>query len=197
MYCTFHRIAISSLTILAVGLLVSPAKQVNAQSRFSCEQMTHPTSPNNQPEWTTVANVSRGKFPIIIWRTTKWGANFQPYERCQKVTNRFNQLNSKGELKFLYASEAKGPNGDVYPVICGSQTQAPSSNTSICPNNNILFTIEKYEKDKNYMTSQEIIDHLQDIRYGAKGPFVRGRKWIDMDDFLENAPVADPPLWGD
>lgn len=157
----FVASALLSFVLAPLGVKAAPSSQ------FYCGQY--------QGKPATLAKTSRGDVPIIVWTST-WasGSGFTPQKRCGMVSQKFQQFNASGTLKFLTTGNING-----YGVLCAVKSQTS------CKASDILLTLEKGENP------QLILADLLKVRDGASGPIERGNTWINMDDFLRYAPTVE------
>lgn len=129
----------SFLTAIAIALGATPmASQPSAaQSRqFFCGLSY------NYPA--TMVRHTRKSVPLIVWTENSWiNDKWTPRKRCEALSDRFQDLNNKGELRVLKTGRVNG-----LPVICGL-----SSNLGSCNRSNVLLTL-KGDQDPNLVLDQ-------------------------------------------
>jgi len=141
------------LTGLALALSVTLASNQpsQAQSRqFSCGLS------DNYPV-TVVRHPTRGSVALIVWtNTSQISDTWTPQKRCQEVSDRFQKLQNKGELKILKTGTVNGQY-----VICGLGT-----NQRACDKKNVLLTMTKDRDPK------QVLEQLLNTRVAASGEAV-------------------------
>ena len=111
-----------SFSVIALTSLCTSA---NAKANyFSCEIIS------NVP--TTVANMASGKkVSVIRWVSNTFSnSGWSPSARCNKVSQRFTELNQKGTLRYLTTGRVNGQN-----VICAAIRKGDRCN-------DLLFTLK-------------------------------------------------------
>lgn len=129
-----------------------------------------PTQPGSSSAATTFQCVSLGTNyatvakraerttpPMITWKSTEFGSQYTPQQRCNIVSNRLNQVVAAngGRLKNLQLTygPVKGTS-----VIC-----YVNSRNEICNSNNILLTLRKSDRGRE----REILQQL--VTFSLKG----------------------------
>ena len=146
---------------LALGTTLVASQPSQAQSRqFFCGlSYGHPTTMVRQP---------RGNTPMIVWTENSWISDtLTPRKRCQQVSNRFQELHNKGQLRTVKAGRVNGQ-----PVICGVANAQGSCNSS-----NVLVTLTR-DQNPNKIAAQ-----LLNTRASASGQpvYLSGKQegWIE------------------
>ncbi|WP_017719468.1 COP23 domain-containing protein [Kamptonema formosum] len=128
---------------------------------------------------TTFAVTSRGRVSVIKWISEYFtGSGWNPEQRCQEVSERFQQLYSAGRLNYLSAGRQNGQ-----PVLCALRS---STHTEDCA---LLFTLKPGDD------ATRLLEQLRQIARGdaAAGPVLGGIRAgapvVNMRNFLKNAPV--------
>ncbi len=159
------------------------AQSVQAQSTtFFCGM--------SQGEPVTMAQTPRGNIPVIRWVSNYFGGSgYTPEKRCQIVSQKFQEYNQNGDLKFLTTGKVNGQ-----PVICPT-----SQNGGNC--NGVLFTL------KPGQNPNQVLQDLMSVRDRASGPLRQlgsgdnsnnqqnseSRTYIEMERYLRNAtPDSNP-----
>jgi Circadian oscillating protein COP23 len=176
-----QAIGITALGLLTATLWVLPAQAVpQPNDRFFCGKSRNPVTGDMIP--TTIARTQRGNVLMIHWRSTFFANSlndFTPESRCLEVSRRFQTFYSQGNLSYLTTGKINDQN-----VICVAQEYGGSCK-------GLLLTLEP--KDD----SQAVLRDLMDVRVNARGPITRGAAsttYIDVEDFLDNAPVQTEPI---
>ncbi len=147
---------------------IADTKHANAQSKFHCGNS------NGFPA-TMVTTQSGKRVPIINWKSTTFSsAGWTPQRRCQLVSERFNKLDSTGQLNYLTVGYINN-----IPVICGSSAKGNGCN-------GLLYTL------KPGQNAARTLRNLLAIRYKATGPLTEtaSRPYISIksiEDASENA----------
>jgi Circadian oscillating protein COP23 len=102
----------------------------------------------------TAVKTRKGDVPLIYWDSDTFNrAGFSPEVRCQKVTERFTNLYSSGQLKYLATGTVRSQ-----PVICGVRVSKTKCNSS-----NMLFTVKPGSDPRN------VLRQLNAVRNRAAG----------------------------
>jgi hypothetical protein len=147
---------------------------------FFCQPTFDRASKERIP--TTVAWVPqrKGHVRFIIWKSEYFTqSGLTPEQRCQKVTQKFQEFYDQGRLNYLSLGKNNG-----YPIICGLTNQ-----TEPCNGNNQLFTI------KLTSNPQEVMARLMDIAEGkAADPLFQtsgGKVYIPLPKLFENSNIIN------
>lgn len=166
---------------IALGLTATFNQPTHAQSTtFFCGSTSNGTP-------ATLARTPRGTVEVIRWVSKYFsGAGYTPQARCQEVSGRFENYKNKGALNFITAGYLNGQ-----PAICVGDGSSP------CSSDRLLFTLKKGQN------AAREIQQLFNIRSGASGPLYESTgggssasSVIDMNQFLESAPVVDAGATG-
>lgn len=135
---------------------------------------------------TTQASTSEGKTVSVIRLTSRVfdDAGWNPEQRCQEVSSRFESLRQQGKLKYLTTGRINGQ-----PVICST-----TANGGAC--NGLLYTL------KPNQDPTQTFQKLLDVRVKATGPLneTNSRPYISIDEILQTANndgsliIPSPPL---
>lgn len=147
---------------------------------FFCQPTFDRASQERIP--TTVAWVPerKGHVRFIIWKSEYFTqSGWTPEQRCQKVTQKFQEFYQQGRLNYLSLGKNNG-----YPIICGL-----TNKTETCNSNNQLFTI------KSTSNPQEVMARLIDIAEGkASNPLFQtsgGKVYIPLAKLFENSDIIN------
>ena len=145
-----------------LGTAAEPSLSQNAP--YYCAQLHR--------EWHTFIRLSDRKDPpILTWRTRYFGLS--PYDRCQQVSDRFNNFLASRSLR-----EVRSGWYNNLPVLC----------VGSCGDGEILFTLEPWKSAE---------DARQQLRTIVDQAFV-GRSIVNSDSFLESDKNGDVILhWND
>lgn len=145
-----------------------------AQERFSC----------NEREVATIVNTERGAVPLIRWTNNSFPPPYSPTERCKIVSQRFQNFDRNGTLKYIKADSVNN-----YPVLCVAAYQGGS-----CLPNGLLVTFTP-GTDAN----QALVRMLDQRVWAAEGALefcggaqcqgqivseVDGQTYVNMEGFL-------------
>lgn len=163
-----HQItSLIALSVVAGATLFVGSQSAQAsEQRFSCAQT------GGVPA--TMAKTRRGYVPVIKWSSEYFGASgWSPEARCQEVSKRFESYHRDGTLNFLTTGRMNRQS-----VVCVAQSQGG-------PCSGLLFTL------KPGSNPGQTLQKLLDVRHRATGPLNESaaRVYIDMEKFLNNAPV--------
>ncbi|MCL1467637.1 COP23 domain-containing protein [Argonema galeatum] len=99
----------------------------------------------------------RATSPIVVWRTTEFGPEYTPQQRCRIVSDRLTRAvaDNGGRLSNLYLTT-----GTVnrLPVVC-----YVNNGTSDCNSNNLLFTLDR----RSAQNPDEVLANL--LEFGTTG----------------------------
>ena len=133
---------------------------------------------------TTFARTPRGNVPMIGWVSHLGGRD--PLQRCQEVTQRFQNFSDNGMLRFLRSGTLNGQ-----PVLCAARFRGGS-----CDPSTVLITLQPGQNAQ--LVRQQLIDIGS---RASSGPirlrsndvifYENGEPYINIDKLLETAPV-DP-----
>jgi Circadian oscillating protein COP23 len=162
----FSMLSVSLLTYTYTASIAPSLSQAQpARSKFYCG--THQNVP------TTMARTSRGPVPVIHWVSNAFGENFPPESRCNTVSARFQDYYDNGTLNFLTTAVL-----NKQPAICAVKFKGGPCG--------LLFTLQA-GRDPNLT-----LKRLLNIRDRATSVALNesiGASFIDMNEFLNNAPT--------
>lgn len=149
----------------AVVMAIHPATANSTGAKFYCG--------NSGGVPATMAVNSRGSFPVIRYLTILDDGKYTPQVRCDIISKRFQEFYDQGTLNFL----TTGIKNNL-PVVCVAQTKGGACQ-------DLLFTL------KPGANPGLTLKRLMDVKSRAAGPLNESseRVYIDMNDFLANAPV--------
>jgi hypothetical protein len=130
----------------------------------------------------TVARTPRGNVTVIRWATTLGGGAFDPTNRCQQVSARFQNLNETNQLRFITTGRMNGQN-----IIC----VAAQKNGGCLPNG-LLFTLKPGSNPRT--TLQQMVNISRSATNGPILESSQARLYVDMNDVLQNAAVETAPV---
>jgi Circadian oscillating protein COP23 len=138
-----------------IDKLVAASKPTSRPSESKPPEGVEPTIStsiscvNSDGTFVTVAEQAGNKGVLFTWKTTEFGPEFTPENRCRIVSNKFNDFVrvNGGTFSNLYLTTGV-VNG--YPVICMNRSGEKSCN--------VLFTL----KQKNRRQAENIIRVLKD-----------------------------------
>ncbi|MBD2680931.1 MULTISPECIES: COP23 domain-containing protein [Nostoc] len=155
--------------------------QANSPDRvsFFCQDTFDRASNTNLP--TTLAWVleKRGHTSIILWKS-EYFPGWNPRQRCEIVSPKFQSFYNQGSLKYLTNGKVKG-----YPVICAVANEGEK-----CGKENQLFQL------KDERSSELVIYRLINILEGGGGTEAlyqnSGKQmYVPLDEFLRKAPTLE------
>jgi Circadian oscillating protein COP23 len=175
-----HAVGVIALSLIA-SMPFTPSAQAEVQSnhRFFCGKSRNAATGGIIP--TTIARTQRGNVLMIYWKSnffTNSLSDYTPESRCIEVSRRFQTFYSKGNLTYLTTGKINDQN-----VICVAEEYGG-------PCKGLLLTLESKDNP------QQVLRDLMDVRVNAKGPITRsaGSTYIDLEEFLEAAPIQDEAL---
>lgn len=162
-------VVLSTVTVLSQLALYSPAQA--GSNNFFCGR--------SQGVPATIARTSRGDVPVIRWVSTQFAnSGYTPQKRCQIVSQKFQQYNNDGTLKYLTTGWKNGNS-----VVCVASYQGGSCS-------GVLFTL------KPGQNPNKTLRQLMAVRTRASGPLneTEERVYIDMEQFLQDSPTQEASL---
>jgi hypothetical protein len=143
-------ILVTTAMVAVPSLLRLPTTETFAQTqKFFCD--TSGSIP------ATVAQTKRGNVRLITWERVMVGGQYTPLQRCQQVSNRFQEFHSKGWLRFITSGRRGGSN-----VICVAEAK-----NQPCRPDGMLFTLSPENKPVQVLTKMFSLGTLitgQEIR---------------------------------
>jgi hypothetical protein len=167
-------IAVAMSLVVAIPMAQPSHAESKPDTRFFCGKTMNAKTGQQVP--TTLASTRRGNVAMIFWKSTFFAQNgqgFSPIDRCQEVSRRFQAFYKDGVLSYLTTGKMNNQN-----VICVSDEYGG-------PCQGLLLTLEPKDNP------EQVLQELLNVRARARGPLVRGSgsSYIDVQDFLDNAPV--------
>ena len=162
---------------LIASAIAATSNPSYAQQRFVC----------NEQQISTTVQTERGTIPLIQWTNNSFPPPYTPTQRCQIVSQRFQQFDDNGTLKYIKADEINN-----LPVLCVAAYKGGS-----CLPNGLLVTFSP-GTDAN----QALLRLLDRRVWAAEGAVqfcdgceddkiiseVDGETYVNMESFLN---------WGD
>jgi Circadian oscillating protein COP23 len=167
-------LAVAMSLVVSIPMAQPSHAESKTDTRFFCGKTINAATGNAVP--TTLASTRRGNVAMIFWKSTFFGQKgqgFSPSDRCQEVSRRFQAFYQDGVLSYLTTGKMNNQN-----VICVSDEYGG-------PCQGLLLTLEPKDNP------EQVLQELLNVRARARGPLVRGSgpSYIDVQDFLDNAPV--------
>ncbi|MFB2970033.1 COP23 domain-containing protein [Aerosakkonema sp. BLCC-F183] len=106
---------------------------------------------------TIAARGDRTTSPIVVWRTTEFGPDYTPQQRCRIVSDRLTRAvaDNGGRLSNLYLTTGTLNN---LPVVCYI-----NGGSSSCNSDNLLFTLDR----RSAQNPDEVLANL--LEFGTTG----------------------------
>lgn len=149
--------AVTSLATINLPANFSQSTAAESQSNkvtFLCQSMFDAASGERIPATVAWVPERKGHVYFIGWKSEYFNkGGWTPVERCQKVTQKFQEFYEQGRLDFLSSGKSKG-----HSIICGLANQGETCNAS-----NQLFTLKTGSK------AEDVIQRLMDIFEGKSG----------------------------
>ncbi len=153
------QILVSALAFSSVVGFVSQAQaQDDNQLDQTDELATNFRCVREGRNYATIAERGdRSTSPIVVWRTTEFGADYTPQQRCRIVSDRLTRAvaNNGGRLSNLYLTTGTL---NRLPVVC-----YVNNGTSDCNSNNLLFTLDR----RSAQNPDEVLANL--LEFGTTG----------------------------
>jgi len=157
---------------IAVGAIATLNQSSYAEQKFSCDE----------EQLSTVVQSHWGELPMVRWSDDSFPPPYTPLERCREVTERFNQFNNNGTLKYMGTGTINN-----YPVICVAGYRGGD-----CLPNGLLITL-KYGRDPDialkrildsrvWATSETV--QLSDENEDGLISEVDGKVYVDVETLL-------------
>jgi Circadian oscillating protein COP23 len=167
-------IAVAMSLVVALPMAQPSYAEGKTDARFFCGKTINAQTGKVVP--TTLASTRRGNVAMIFWQSTffaQQGQGFTPTDRCEEVSKRFQAFYTEGILSYLTTGKMNNQN-----VICVSDEYGG-------PCQGLLLTLEPKDNP------EQVLQELLNVRARARGALVRsaGPSYIDVQDFLDNAPV--------
>lgn len=171
-------------TILLINLPLTQLPSEAVTPRFFCARLNG--------TWTTFANSTQGKVPLIEWVSGNFDVSgWSNQKRCVIVSERFNSFNNQGQLSYLKTGTINN-----LPVICGVKI-----NQGKCSDGNVLVTL------KAGTNADDTLRQLLDTRTRGSGKPIslsnhqlysydkEGELVADIDNLIQALPpVADKDI---
>jgi hypothetical protein len=157
-------ILVATAMVGTPSLLRLPTTETVAQTqKFFCD--TSGSIP------ATVAQTRRGNVRLITWERVITG-QYTPLQRCQQVSNRFQEFHSKGWLRFITSGRRGGSN-----VICVAEAK-----NQPCRPEGMLFTLSPENKPT------QVLAKMFQMNLAGPGQEIRettSRVYVDLEDCLD------------
>jgi Circadian oscillating protein COP23 len=174
----------NQLAALAMGILVTqpvflaPAT-AQTEGKFYCGQAYDTIGRKNIPA-TLMSNPNREKpIVVILWKSEYFGKDFNPSQRCQQVSPKFQAAYVGGNFEYLkVGSERK------LPIVCAVKTA-----NEPCTSAEMLFTLKPFGNTQSQLSAL-----MGNIEGGEAGTdiYQSGRRKsragiVNMREFLKAA----------
>ena len=132
--------------------------------------------------------------PMIVWKSTEFGSEYTPWQRCQIVSNRLTQAVAQngGRLSNLQLTTGIANN---LPVVCYVNGRGR------CNSQNLLFTLDKHNAKNTGDALTRLINFAQDgggsvtvFRTGTQSSAPEFVPFGDMLDRAFNSPNNKPSV---
>ncbi|BAY42197.1 hypothetical protein NIES2111_65930 (plasmid) [Nostoc sp. NIES-2111] len=175
-----------SLSSSVISLSPSLGQSTTTESQpdkvtFFCKEKFDEASGKRIPVTVAWVPERKGHVYFIGWKSEYFNkGGWTPAQRCQKVSQKFQEFYYQGRLNYLSSGKHQG-----YPIICGVANQGET-----CNGNNQLFTVKTGSK------AQEVIERLMDIAEGKSAePLLQNsgeQLYISVQSFLNKSPLISP-----
>ena len=162
---SFTALLTSSTVAIATAILPQPSQAQSISFRCIDDNAGIPT---------TYAVTPDGTKPVIKWKS-RYFPDYPPMERCNEVTARFNNFNSKSMMQDLTTGWV-----NRHPVVCV---------TFSCSSDTVLFTLRP---DQN---PEQVLQELFANRQCASTPTIQssgGAPTYNLAEYLRLTPVENP-----
>ncbi|WP_232229374.1 COP23 domain-containing protein [Crinalium epipsammum] len=135
-------VLLASVTMLTLGASATLSQTESNEVKFFCSQMFDNAPNENIPATIAWIPERQGHIRLIAWKSDffyKWNRQ----ERCQAVSEKFQNASQQGRLNYLTYGEV-----DNYQVICAVANQGEK-----CKRENMLFTIKPQDYPDRVLTS--------------------------------------------
>jgi hypothetical protein len=170
------KLALLATLFLTTTLASTPVfaqEESNNQVRFLCAETLNSQNQKRVP--TTVLWTPNFKKAMVTWTSVL--AGYQPQERCQKVSDKFQVALNNGSLNYITNAVQNGSK-----VICSVRSTDGACDT-------VLFTLRSQD------SSQNVLKQLNQLWLGAAttGPIQQSsggesKYYIDIRQFLNTPP---------
>ena len=150
------------------------------QVTFYCRQILDKASGEQIPATVAWVPERKGHVRFIGWKSEYFNkGGWTPQERCDQVTQKFQESYNQGRLNYLSYGKLNG-----YPVICGLTNQGETCNSS-----NQLFTI------KSGSDPELVLLRLTDIAEGKSAePLLQSsgeQMYLAVQEFFKKIPLLN------
>jgi hypothetical protein len=200
-----------NLTALATGVIMKLTTPLLASAlvlvgtvAFASQVQAAPASNSNNTKTTfqcvtsgrNIATIARrGNVttdPMIIWKSTEFGREYTPWQRCQIVSNRLTQAVAQNGGRLSNLQLTTGIINNL-PVVCYVNGQGR------CNSQNLLFTLDKRNAKNPGDALTRLINFAQDgggpvttLRTGGQSSAPQFVPFGDMVDRALNSPNNKP-----
>jgi hypothetical protein len=145
---TWLTLSLMVLAYIPVSHQPSMAKKIGrGKAAFSCGPYTGPF-PEFQGKPATIAeNKKLGQRGIIVW-TGAMAGGWDPQKRCDKVTDKFNLNQEKGNLISIIPGKSENNN---LPVLCASPSSEIQNRVITCADERILMTLRPGDNASDFI----------------------------------------------
>ena len=127
-----HQLAILVMGLLATQAVYSAPTIAQTEGRFYCGQAYDTIGRKNIPA-TLMSNPNREKpIVVILWKSEYFGKEFNPNQRCQKVSPKFQAAYVGGNFEYLKVGYER-----KLPIVCAVRTEQEP-----CTKAGMLFTLK-------------------------------------------------------
>ena len=175
----------NQLAALAMGILATQAvfpapTTAQTEGKFYCGQAYDTIGRKNIPA-TLMSSPNREKpIVVILWKSEYFGKEFNPNQRCQKVSPKFQAAYVGGNFEYLkIGSERK------LPIVCAVKTE-----NEPCTSAGMLFTLKPFGNTQSQLNAL-----MGNIEGGEAGPDIyqssstpiRNNGVVNMQGFLNSS----------
>jgi hypothetical protein len=176
---------ITSLTSLSLNLSPSFSQSTNTSSQpnrvtFFCREIIDQSSGERIPATVAWIPERKGHIRFIGWKSDYFNkGGWSPKERCERVTQKFQEFYNAGRLNFLTHGKHNG-----YGIICGLAKQGED-----CNNATQLFTVRAGSNPNQVLQRLTAIleSKSSQILYQSTGQ----RSHVNVQNFLSNSPLVE------
>jgi Circadian oscillating protein COP23 len=138
----------NQLAVLAMGILATQAvflapTTAQTEGKFYCGQAYDIIGRKNVPA-TLMSSPNREKpIVVILWKSEYFGQEFNPNQRCQKVSPKFQAAYVGGNFEYLKVGYER-----KLPIVCAVKTE-----NEPCTNAGMLFTLKPFGNTQSQLNT--------------------------------------------
>jgi Circadian oscillating protein COP23 len=150
-----QQLAILAMSLLAANAVFVAPATAQTEGKFYCGQAYDSIGKANIPA-TLMSSPRRAKpIVVILWKSEYFGKEYNPKQRCNKVSPKFQAAYTSGRLEYLKVGIDRKQS-----IVCAVKTQSDP-----CNNASMLFTLKSFGNSSNELSAL-----MGNIEGGEAGP---------------------------